>query len=142
MLLLLIRSQTVDFKCIRYFSTLLVVTTRREWAYIYPKVRVMYLDSTATGHWISRMLSSQTTLITVLRIHSQMYTNSSWMWSPARLSPERFFSTVKRVHTSSRRSMTTERLNSLSILSFEREITQTLRNDPMVVINILKKRHC
>ena len=53
------------------------------------------------------------------------------------VSVERLFSTVKRVHTANRRGMTIERLNHLCLLSFEREITQRLRGNLTVVVDML-----
>ena len=51
------------------------------------------------------------------------------------VSVERLFSTMKRVHAASRKSMSLKRLNHLCMLSFEREITQSLENDPSRVID-------
>ena len=54
------------------------------------------------------------------------------------VSVERLFLTMKRVHTASRKSMSMKRLSHLCMLSFEREITQSLEDNPIRVINMLK----
>ena len=54
------------------------------------------------------------------------------------VSVERLFSTMKRVHTASRKSMSIKRLSHLCMLSFERDITQSLKDNPIRVIDMLK----
>ncbi|CAL9692726.1 unnamed protein product [Knipowitschia caucasica] len=54
---------------------------------------------------------------------------------------ERLFSTVNRIKTSTRATMLTERLNSLSLLSFERELTENIDyKDILAVFNQKSRR--
>ncbi|KAJ4947754.1 hypothetical protein JOQ06_009787 [Pogonophryne albipinna] len=55
-------------------------------------------------------------------------------------SVERLFSTVGRIKTSLRASMTTVRLNNLSLLSFERELCDSLDYDEIITIFNCKPR--
>ncbi|KAJ4935952.1 hypothetical protein JOQ06_017477 [Pogonophryne albipinna] len=53
---------------------------------------------------------------------------------------ERVFSTVSRVKTGVRASMNTDRLNSLSLLSFERELTESLDYKDIISVFNTKPR--
>lgn len=55
-------------------------------------------------------------------------------------SVERLFSTTNRIKTSMRSSMITARLNNLSLLSFERELADTLNYDEIISIFMQKPR--
>ncbi|CAL9706626.1 unnamed protein product [Knipowitschia caucasica] len=53
---------------------------------------------------------------------------------------ERLFSTVNRIKTSTRATMLTERLNSLSLLSFERELTENIDYKEILAVFNQKSR--